>query len=606
MQSDRGYFAVSNSSAAQLHAYPPPSPSSASSALSPFRDRSPTQSTTSLASASRANNRLSGGTISDRYHLPADPADWGADFSRPEADDALHDPGPKKSRSGGSGRGNIFTRRGFWNIGCIAVLAVILLGLFLGYPIATHFTKNKASGTSSALVNSTAPAPDPPPKIGNWGLIDLDTPEEFHKIYSYHDPTQEMQLVFSDEFETEGRSFYPGDDPYFEAADLHYWSTGDLEWYDPSAVTTRGGALEINLTQVEDITTNHNMSYRSGMITSWNKFCFTGGLLLANVNLPGTTNVIGLWPAIWTMGNLGRAGYGATLEGMWPYSYDTCDVGTLPNQTLPDGSGPAAALDTGAKGTELSFLPGQRLSRCVCPGESHPGPVHQDGTYVGRSVPEIDMFEAQSQNAKIGQVSQSAQFAPFDAGYAWSNSSDSMTIADPTLSHQNSYAGGVYQQASSVVTTTNQDCYQLKSPCYAVQGFEYLPGYDDAYITWLTDNKVSWTLRASGVGPNALTDIGPRMITQEPMYIIMNLGLSHSFIWDIDFEHLTFPATMRVDWVRVYQSAGSINVGCDTAERPTKAYIDTYIEAYTNWNLTTWVDGYNQTVPKSSLEDGGC
>ena len=33
------------------------------------------------------------------------------------------------------------------------------------------------------------------------------------------------------------------------------------------------------------------------------------------------------------MGNLGRAGYGASLEGMWPYTYDACDVGTLPNQT---------------------------------------------------------------------------------------------------------------------------------------------------------------------------------------------------------------------------------------------------------------------------------
>lgn len=29
--------------------------------------------------------------------------------------------------------------------------------------------------------------------------------------------------MFSDEFEQEGRSFYPGDDPYWEATDLHYW-----------------------------------------------------------------------------------------------------------------------------------------------------------------------------------------------------------------------------------------------------------------------------------------------------------------------------------------------------------------------------------------------
>lgn len=51
-------------------------------------------------------------------------------------------------------------------------------------------------------------------------------------------------------------------------------------------------------------------------MTSWNKFCFTGGYIEANVSLPGVNNIVGLWPAIWTMGNLGRAGYGASLEGM--------------------------------------------------------------------------------------------------------------------------------------------------------------------------------------------------------------------------------------------------------------------------------------------------
>jgi len=47
-----------------------------------------------------------------------------------------------------------------------------------------------------------------------------------------------------------------------------------------------------------------------------NKFCFTGGMIEASVQLPGANNIVGMWPAIWTMGNLGRAGYGASLEGM--------------------------------------------------------------------------------------------------------------------------------------------------------------------------------------------------------------------------------------------------------------------------------------------------
>lgn len=32
---------------------------------------------------------------------------------------------------------------------------------------------------------------------------------------------------------------------------------------------------------------------------------------------------------------------------MWPYSYTACDVGTLSNQTNPDGMTPAAAKTEG-------------------------------------------------------------------------------------------------------------------------------------------------------------------------------------------------------------------------------------------------------------------
>lgn len=91
---------------------------------------------------------------------------------------------------------------------------------------------------------------------------------------------------------------------------------------------------------------------------------------------------------------------------------DACDVGTVQNQSI-NGVPHAATVDgdTGYDGA-LSYLPGQRLSRCTCDGEDHPGPKHQDGTYVGRSAPEIDIFEAQiNQDTYIAAVSQSAQWA---------------------------------------------------------------------------------------------------------------------------------------------------------------------------------------------------
>lgn len=138
------------------------------------------------------------------------------------------------------------------------------------------------------------------------------------------DSSQEMALVFSDEFNVDGRTFYPGDDPYWEAVDLHYWQvrvaqqritfhsnvmvhapqTNNLEWYDPEAITTKNGSLQITLKRKQ----THELNFEGGMMTTWNKFCFTGGYFEASVRLPGTTNIVGLWPAIWAMGNLGEHG----------------------------------------------------------------------------------------------------------------------------------------------------------------------------------------------------------------------------------------------------------------------------------------------------------
>ena len=37
----------------------------------------------------------------------------------------------------------------------------------------------------------------------------------------------------------------------------------------------------------------------------------------------------------------------SSVERQWPYSYDSCDVGTFPNQTYPGTSTPLAALQNG-------------------------------------------------------------------------------------------------------------------------------------------------------------------------------------------------------------------------------------------------------------------
>ncbi|KAE9404833.1 glycoside hydrolase family 16 protein [Gymnopus androsaceus JB14] len=512
------------------------------------------------------------------FSLAADPSSWncvvGPEIQ--ENDDYLYNPDPSETSR------LSLSWRGFANVGCLAILASAVLTLFAGYPIITYFNDKKLDTSG---VNSTGQVPD----IGNFGLIDQDTPKDAYTLTSYTDGSTEYTLVFSDEFNQDGRTFWPGDDPYWEAVDLQYWETDDLEWYSPEAIVTKGGALRITLSEKS----THDLDYQSGMMSTWNKFCFTGGILVAAVNIAGSNNVQGLWPAVWTMGNLGRAGYGASVDGLWPYVYDECDVGTVKNQTV-DG--------LPEKSVGLSYLEGQRLSRCTCPGSSHPGPMHSDGTYVGRSAPEIDILEAQVTDG-VGYVSQSGQVAPFDYEYQWNDTAGNYKFYDSSITSFNTYLGGIYQQAASGVTESNQTCYQLNGTCFATYGIEYTPGYssDDAYITWISNDAAAWTLYAEGLGADSTTNISARSISQEPMYLITNLGLSTSFT-TIDYDNLVFPAVLSIDWIRVYQKSDEKNIGCDPEDFPTADYINKYEGAYTNPNYTTWEE-FGESFPTNSYID---
>jgi hypothetical protein len=292
----------------------------------------------SMASLVSSDSRLAMGRemnvpgyvgLGGMYSLPMDLDQYAYG---PEADDSLHDPDEKKtSRSTYSG-GTLFTFRGVKNLGCLVIMIVSLVTLFAGYPIITGVSdlgSAHKTGFNIGGINATGQIPA---TIGNFGLIDKDTPRDAYTWTSL-ETGNAWDLVFSDEFNTPGRTFYPGDDPYWEAADLHYWATNNLEWYDPQQLTTANGSLVVTLSNIK----NHGLNYMGGMMNTWNKFCFTGGYVEVSLSLPGKSDVYGLWPAVWAMGNLGRAGYGGTLDGLWPYSYNECDLGTLQNQTLNGG-----------------------------------------------------------------------------------------------------------------------------------------------------------------------------------------------------------------------------------------------------------------------------
>lgn len=474
--------------------------------------------------------------------------------------------------------------------------------LFAGYPIISFYygDSNSSGGNTSGFnlggINASGQYPEIP---GLPSLIDPDTPSWAYSRKGSDD--EDWELVFSDEFEKEDRTFFEGDDPFWTGMDIHYWVTGDYEWLDPSAVTTKDGHLVITMTQ-EPI---HDLNFRSGMIQSWNKLCFNKNAIFeVSASFPGTSEIGGFWPGIWTMGNLGRPGYAGTTDGTWPYSYDSCDVGTLPNQTWVNGTGPIAALTTGSNGGALSYLPGQRLSACTCPGEDHPGP---DIT-VGRAAPEIDMVEAQIAIAEgEGQVSASLQLAPFDDYYQFDNSTRYATIYDNDLTYFNTYLGGTTQQSASGLTTVpskiyyDQDGESKQFVMFAMEYQAFPDDRDNAYITWWADNKTSWTLRSGAIGPNERTEVSRRLIPEEPMAMVMNLHLSNGF-QAVDFNHLTWPNYLRIEYVRIYQKADHISLTCDPEDYPTADYIEDHIEVYSNPNITTWKEG-GYSFPKNRLKD---
>ena len=148
------------------------------------------------------------------------PFSWDIMDGKPEPDDDLHDP-RKLDDDSRKGKAGAWNMRGVLNIGSVAVLVMGLLALFAGYPIISHYVRRGYStqggyglgGTNASGQVSSVPGI-------RTTLIDPDTPQAAMTRQGSDGET--YKLVFSDEFTTDGRSFYPGDDPYWTAVDLHY------------------------------------------------------------------------------------------------------------------------------------------------------------------------------------------------------------------------------------------------------------------------------------------------------------------------------------------------------------------------------------------------
>lgn len=106
------------------------------------------------------------------------------------------------------------------------------------------------------------------------------------------------------------------------------------------------------------------------------------------------------------------------------------------------------------------------------------------------------------------------------------------------------------------------------------------------------------TLQTSAAGES----VGPRLIPLEPMYIILNVAMGGDGDWAPLSPDTTFPTFMDVDYVRVYQRRGAVNVGCSTPDYPTQKLIACNAQKFLlqserdTWSLGACVDGIAEPV----------
>lgn len=158
-----------------------------------------------LSDAPNANSRLSVPTHEELY----------LDKGIPEADDYLHNSDGKKDKAGF----HLWSTRGVSNFLALLFLFCALMGLFAGYPIIAALTLHRDTDKGGFNLGGTNGTGQVPVMENMFHLVDPDTPSE---AQTWTNPIDNgnFHIVFSDEFNQEGRTFWPGDDPFWEAVDM--------------------------------------------------------------------------------------------------------------------------------------------------------------------------------------------------------------------------------------------------------------------------------------------------------------------------------------------------------------------------------------------------
>jgi len=485
--------------------------------------------------------------------------------------------------------------------GAIASLAVFAAG--------AHAQSHHASAPVHV-----APSPAPVAKPGCcW--CDPDTPED---KWSFKDRDGvEYELIFSDEFEQLGRNLANGKDKRWTALNESDYTNSAACRYTPDAVTTvrdTGAMVRVQPANESNndrvwkeyahpvhamrITTDNitdpafrkavNKSFTSGMVQSWNKFCFTGGVIEARAKF---TLGLGFWPAIWIFGNLGRAIYEPSNTGLWPFSMEECDE-QYERQPIPGGG------------------PKQRISGC----DPNPGPgLHP---YQGRGATEVDLVEVgDSYNGAHGWFMSSLQIRPAIPAYFRPKLGDLATsypinpetgIPEFKMPKEGGdrdtwYHGLIFGGNESDIPpglpnnhwwgpayadslTAGVNPFHDLSEKYRTYRVEWQDGDEDGFLRFYVEDVFIFEIPKESLGRYSVCSQGPndkephcshtpkRTFPSEPASIVMNVALG-SWNGGPDSVRGNLPGHMYVDYVRVWQRPDRRNMGCDPPDHPTKEYI---------------------------------
>eukprot|EP00612_Vaucheria_litorea_P002088 CAMPEP_0171456454 /NCGR_PEP_ID=MMETSP0945-20130129/2930_1 /TAXON_ID=109269 /ORGANISM="Vaucheria litorea, Strain CCMP2940" /LENGTH=523 /DNA_ID=CAMNT_0011981873 /DNA_START=134 /DNA_END=1702 /DNA_ORIENTATION=+ len=442
--------------------------------------------------------------------------------------------------------------------------------------------------------------------------------------------SQTFKLIMSDEFEKAGRKFGDGQDPTW-TAEMHSDDAmtssgyGSMQYYNDTMVTTNDGYLNISTTSDRTLWKGYNpykkkyvqlfKDFRSGMMTSWNKFCFTGGIIEMRGILPGKADIGGLWPAFWLLGNLGRATYEISTNLIWPWSYEKCNrefqvkqeisgcnevnhFGLNPFQgrgsteidileIMPGITGETTTYDFDTVG--LPYLSG---SLQVAPGITENRPIAKELV-----DPSMTWYQGMSYGPN---TTQNFHFYGLSVG-------ETLPLEPVYRSAKQAYnADGI-----SSITSLNSSYFEE----FHTYKLEWQPGSVGGYLAWYIDDVMVFKIPQESLDPFG------SQIPAEPSYIIFNTAVASSWGFPMpcpsgctcecydcsdpkcacsfyDGFCDSLPAHFVVDYVRVYQNPddGNHTQSCNPESHPTSRFIEGMKYRYL---------GYTGTKPLKSVKKGG-